>query len=80
MNLPRDEDVQMLLDECHAIMTSADVFDFASNSFVSIRSATATVLIIFNARRGGEPVRLRIKQWQEAVNGEWVDIDDTPEE
>ena len=24
--------------------------------------------------------RLRIKQWQEAVNGEWVDIDDTPEE
>ena len=57
INLPKDEDVRIILDECKSIMTDI----------------TATTLILFNARRGGEPVHLTIKQWEEAVNGEWVD-------
>ena len=41
-------------------------------------SATLTSLIIFNARRGGEPSRLSIKQWKEAMRGEWIDCCDLP--
>ena len=43
---------------------------------MNIRSATATCLIIFNARRGGEPVQLQLYQWQEAINRQWVDKED----
>ena len=78
--LPKEDDVQMLMKECISIMSSTDVFDYTANAYVSIRSATATYLIIFNARRGGEPVRLDINQWKETLRGDWVDREDTPKE
>ena len=80
INLPLDEDVNMLNDECINIMNSIDILEYPSESYVSIRSATATCLIIFCARRGGEPVRLQLFQWEEALKGEWVDKDDHPGE
>ena len=45
---------------------------------MNVRLATATCLIIFNARRGGELVRLQLYQWQEAITGQWVDKEDLP--
>lgn len=54
-------------------MTNIDTFEFPNEIFWS---ATVTTLIIFNARRGGEPVRLTIKQWEEALSGEWLDQSD----
>ena len=54
VNLPKDDDIKMLMEECTKIM-SVDVFDYPHHSFVNIRSATATCLIIFNVRRGREP-------------------------
>ena len=80
INLPKDDDVRLLIDECKSIMGSIDIFDHPADAFVQIRSATATALIIFCARRGGEPVRLQIYQWLEAVNGEWVQQQDLPED
>ena len=67
VNLPKDDDIKMLMEECTKIM-SVDVFHYPHDSFVNIRSATATCLIIFNARRGGESVQLQHYQWQEAIN------------
>ena len=64
--LPNDEDVKMLLDSCKKIMENIDYLDFG-NEYINVRSAAATYLIIFNARRGGEPVRLLIDQWEEAL-------------
>ena len=78
INLPKDEDVAMLMEECKVIMNSIDAFAYPSDLFTNVRAAVATALIIFNARRGGEPVRLQLFQWQEAINGEWVDKDDVP--
>ena len=46
----------------------------------NIRAAIVTSLIMFSARTGDEPVRLQIYQWEEAVNGEWVDSEQLPEE
>ena len=64
VNLPKDDDIKMLMEECTKIM-SVVVFDYPHDSFVNIRSATATCLIILNTRRGGEPVRIQLYQWQE---------------
>ena len=80
INLPNNDDVQLLIEECNKIMTSIDVYTHPSESFATIRSATATCLIIFGARRGGEPVRLQLYQWAEALNGEWIDKEDKPVE
>ena len=54
------------------------MYVYPPESFVSIRSATATCLIIFCAKRGGEPVRLHLYQWNEALYGEWIDKEDIP--
>ena len=79
-NLPKDEDVDMLLTECKNVISQINCYDYPAQSYVSIRSAVATYLTIFCARRGGEPVRLQLYQWKEAVQGEWVDREDIPEE
>ena len=70
----------LLNNECKKIMNSIDAFDMPEDTFVNIRSAVATYLIIFNARRGGEPVRLRLHQWKEALDGYWDDKPNVPEE
>ena len=80
INLPKDADVELLLVECESIFNSVSTLDHPSSYFVGFRFAVATHLIIFNARRGGEPVRLQIYQWHEALNGEWVELKDHPEE
>ena len=80
INLSKDEDVAMLMEEHKAIMNLIDVFAYPSDTFTDVRVAVATALIIFNAKRGGEPVCLQLFRWQEAVNGEWVDKDDIPNE
>ena len=79
-NLPKEDDVQLLNEECKKIMNSIDRFDLPSESFINVRSATATYLIIFNARRGGEPVRLKIHQWKQALDGYWADKDEAGDE
>lgn len=67
-SLPKSEDVKMLMDACIDIMNNIDMLDFdCSKEFIKVRSATATYLILFNARRGGEPVRLLKCQWEEAL-------------
>ena len=56
-------------------MEGVNVFNGFSDQFITItvRAATATYLIIFNACCVGEPVRLLICQWEEALKGEWSD-------
>ena len=80
IELPKDDDVRRLMDECRLILNSTDPVDYPSKSFVAVRSATATCLIIFCARQGGEPVRLQLYQWEVALKGEWIDKDNLPDE
>ena len=80
INLHKDEDVTLLINECKNVMLSIDAFNHPSESFLLIRSAVATALIIYCARRGGEPVRLQLYQWHQAVDGEWIAKDDFPED
>ena len=78
INLPKEDDVKMLLDECNSVMGQCQLEFPDPNCYVNMRSATLTCLIIFNARRGGEPSRLSINQWEEAMRGEWIDSCDLP--
>ena len=80
VNLPKNDDVRLLMEECKKTMQSIDKFEHPANAFVNVRSAAVTALTIFCARRGGEPARLQIYQWNEAVNGEWTIKEDLPDE
>ncbi len=46
------------------------------HSFVSLRNALVTRLTLFNGKRGGEPARLTLAQYQECVRNEWIQKDD----
>ena len=41
--------------------------------FNRLRAICVSRLTLFNARRGGEPARLLLKEWQDAEIGSWVD-------
>ncbi|GFR69824.1 histone-lysine N-methyltransferase SETD8-A [Elysia marginata] len=43
------------------------------HDFVRLRNLTVCRLTMFNARKGGEPARLTIREWDDAVAGAWVD-------
>ena len=40
-----------------------------------LRDLTVSRLTLFNARRGGEPARLTLKEWNEAASGTWLGTD-----
>ena len=76
-SLASEEDVGLIYEECYSAIDLIDSFTFVGEKeFVKVRTSTATSLTLFNARRGGEPVRLVISQWFEALNGDWVDEED----
>ena len=80
INLLKNDDVRLLMEERKKLKQSVDKFDHPANAFVNFRSATVTALKIFFGHRVGEPPRLQIYQWHEAVNGEWIIKEDLPDE
>ena len=77
ISLPKEDDVDMIYNECYTTIENMDAYKFTGETeFVEIRTATCTPLMLFNARRGGEPPRLVMSQWLEALNGDWVDEED----
>lgn len=46
---------------------------YNKSDFVELRDLVVTRLTIYNARRGGEPARLKINEWQDAEKGVWLD-------
>ena len=77
ISLPKEDDVDMIYNECYTTIGNIDAYSYTGEKeFVEIRTATCTPLMLFNARRGGEPPRLVISQWLEAMNGDWIDEED----
>lgn len=74
--LPLEEDVQNVrnhvLERIGAITT--DSFNFwDKHTYVEVRDCCCSRLTLFNARRGGEPARLLLTEFKEAVDGVWLD-------
>lgn len=44
-----------------------------SHYFIRLRDLTVSRLTVFNARRSGEPSRLKLSEWQEAEENQWID-------
>ena len=72
-NLPQEKTVEVLNANMKKIMSPPNLsYQFPMSIFVDVRDAACARLTIYNGRRGGEPARLFLYQWQEAVNGTWL--------
>ena len=46
--------------------------DISTSDYIKLRALACCRLTLFNARRGGEPARLTIAEWQDAKSGAWI--------
>ena len=74
--LPSEDDVAKL--KLYSVQKSEKILEdkyriWDSYSFAELRDLTVCRLTLFNARRGGEPARMSINEWQEAEKCEWLD-------
>jgi hypothetical protein len=76
--LPTEEDVSKV--RAHSISRMSSFYNAESGSvfysgqeFVELRDLTVSRLTMFNARRGGEPARLLMSEWTDAMNNVWID-------
>lgn len=73
--LPEEDDVQKIRDYIlERMQNMADTFQFLDSSqYIQLRDMVVCRLTLFNARRGGEPSRLTLKEWSDADKGVWLD-------
>jgi hypothetical protein len=74
--LPLEEDLKIIRDYCNKVIQelgadSYRLLDVAD--FIKLRAALVARLTVFNARRGSEPARLELIEWESARAEEWID-------
>ncbi|XP_077966290.1 uncharacterized protein LOC120348272 isoform X6 [Styela clava] len=74
--LPNEQDVAKI--KTYTVNTLAsrlsdEYFLPCQENFIVIRNLVMSRLTLFNARRGGEPSRLLMKDWENAKNDKWID-------
>lgn len=74
-NLPTETEVQKLRNYVTARITDivGDTYTlFGSKEYFELRYLIVCRLTVFNARRGGEPARLLLREWQDAEANVWI--------
>ncbi|XP_057296083.1 uncharacterized protein LOC130629325 isoform X2 [Hydractinia symbiolongicarpus] len=74
--LPLEEDMQLLKNHVMQRMKELlqDPFTiFDVSSYVELRDCACCRLTLLNARRGGEPARMLLDDFQQAINDAWID-------
>ena len=72
--LPKEADLSSIRNySLSTIVTLISNISFTPRSFALLRDISVSRLTLFNFRRGGEPARLLLSQWDEAKRGVWVD-------
>eukprot|EP00111_Clytia_hemisphaerica_P013333 TCONS_00039138-protein len=72
-NLPDEDLVQELKAYILKVTLKSNfIFQSPKDVFVDVRDAACARLTMFNGRRGGEPARLYVYQWTEALKGDWI--------
>ena len=74
--LPLEDDVKLVRGHVITTMQTlcSDVYKvWDKKEFVILRDCACTRLTLLNARRGGEPARMAINEWEEAKADKWVD-------
>ena len=76
-NLPLDADVgkvrRYVISETEKI-TSKESEKILATDFIRLRNLTLTRITFFNARRGGEPSRILLSEWQNALDDKWMNL------
>lgn len=75
-SLPNEEDVARIRDYTVAKLETLlqGGYEIAcAETFISVRDLVVSRLTLFNSRRGGEPSRLKRRDWQDAKQGKWID-------
>ena len=74
--LPLEQDIEKLhnyiLQNISKIVSFVDM-PLDSSTYVKLRNLVCARLTLFNARRGREPARLLMSEWEDAEKGAWVD-------
>ena len=73
-NLPNENDIRTLRDftlKKIKELTDDTYLFIANTEYTLLRDLVVSRLTLFNARRGGEPSRLFLKEWYDAVNDVW---------
>ena len=47
-------------------------YDWPTLDFIKVRRTASSAMLIFNGKRGGEPARITLEQYQEAVDQSWL--------
>ena len=74
--MPLEEDVKRLKHYTLTEMSRPlqdEYLHWGRNEFNKMRSLIVCRLTLFNARRGGEPARITLKEYQDALDDSWVD-------
>ncbi|XP_052065843.1 uncharacterized protein LOC127705557 [Mytilus californianus] len=73
--LPLDDDVRRLRNyTLTGIAQMDDPYQILDvNEYPRLRDLVVARITLFNAKRGGEPSRLTIKEWNDAKDGVWLD-------
>lgn len=70
---PLETDIQKLreltIEEMAMLVQSSS---WETHDFMRLRDITANRITLFNGRRGGEPARLLLSEWEEAKNDTWL--------
>ena len=75
-HLPRSQDLEQLrmyTITCIKSILDDPYLNWTSTVFVEVRDMSCSRLTLFNARRGGEPARLKLSDWEGARNKVWID-------
>jgi hypothetical protein len=74
--LPREEELQRLrtyILQRTKTMLEDPYLKWTVTEYVELRDMACARLTLFNARRGGEPARLKLADWHDASNQVWFD-------
>lgn len=73
--LPLEDDVALVrnysITQIKALVPSSA--SWTAKDYTGVRDAVVCRLTMFNARRGGEPARLLLSEWEAGENGVWID-------
>jgi hypothetical protein len=76
VRLPNEKEIEKLRYFTKNVIErlSEDIYQTLDyTKFCQLRDAVICRLTLFNARRGGEPSRMTIKDWEDALEGAWID-------
>ena len=72
-NLPLEDDIETLRNNIlKKIRELENLKSWTLHQYVDARDFIVSRLTLFNARRGSEPSRLLLREWEEAQNADWI--------